>query len=72
MKKIILLLLLIPVFSFGQVVNTFPWTNNFEGNIPLEQDPNDDGDWLLKQGQTPSFNSFAIIFLVSFLLIIHL
>ena len=57
MKKIILLLLLIPVFSFGQVVNTFPWTNNFEDNIPLEQDPNDDGDWLLKQGQTPSFNT---------------
>ena len=57
MKKIILLLLLIPVFSFGQVVNTFPWTNNFEGNIPLDQDQNDDGDWLLNQGPTSSFNT---------------
>ena len=55
--KNILLLLLIPILSFGQVVNTFPWVNNFENNIPLEQDPNDDGDWLLKQGQTPSFNT---------------
>ena len=57
MKKIILLLLLIPVFSFGQVVNTFPWTNNFEGSIPLDQDQNDDGDWLLNQGPTSSFNT---------------
>ena len=57
MKNILILLLLIPVFSFGQVVNTFPWINNFENNIPLEQDTNDDGDWLLKQGQTPSFNT---------------
>ena len=46
MKNILLLLLLIPVLSFGQV-NTFPWVNNFENNIPLEQDPNDNGDWLL-------------------------
>ena len=57
MKNILTLLLLIPVFSFGQVVNTFPWINNFENNIPLEQDTNDDGNWLLKQGQTPSFNT---------------
>ena len=56
MKKIILLLL-IPVFSFGQVINTFPWANNFEGNIPLDQDQNDDGDWLLNQGPTSSFNT---------------
>ena len=35
MKNILLLLLLIPIFSFGQVVNTFPWTNNFEGNIEI-------------------------------------
>jgi hypothetical protein len=57
MKNILLLLLLIPVLSFGQVINTFPWNNNFENNIPLEQDQNDDGDWLLKQGPTPSFNT---------------
>ena len=56
MKKLLLLLLL-PIFSFGQVVNTFPWINDFEYNIPLEQDTNDDGDWLFKQGQTPSFNT---------------
>jgi len=56
MKKILLLLLLLPIFVFGQV-NTFPWTNDFENNIPLEQDLNDDGDWLLKQGATPSFNT---------------
>ncbi len=51
----ILLLILLPIFSFGQVVNTFPWVNNFENYIPLQQDPNDDGDWLFKQGSTPSF-----------------
>ena len=56
MKKLLLLLLL-PIFSFGQVVNTFPWVNNFENGIPLEQDQSDDGDWLFKQGQTPSFNT---------------
>ena len=56
MKKILLLLLLLPTFVFGQV-NTFPWVSDFENNIPLEQDPNDDGDWLLKQGTTPSFNT---------------
>tara|TARA_R110002167_G_scaffold45056_10_gene135402 strand:+ start:397 stop:3162 length:2766 start_codon:yes stop_codon:yes gene_type:complete len=55
--KNIILLLLIPIFSFGQVINTFPWANNFEGNIPLEQDQNDDGDWLLNQGPTSSFNT---------------
>ena len=56
MKKLLLLLLL-PIFSFGQIINTFPWINNFENGIPLEQDQNDDGDWLFKQGQTPSFNT---------------
>jgi len=56
MKKILLILLL-PIFAYGQVINNFPWVNNFENNIPLEQDPNDDGDWLLHQGQTPSFNT---------------
>ena len=37
MKKILLLLLL-PIFSFGQVVNTFPWVNDFENYIELEQE----------------------------------
>ena len=55
MKKILLLLLL-PTFVFGQV-NTFPWTNDFENNIPLEQDPNDDGDWAFWQGSTYSYNT---------------
>ena len=52
MKKILLLLLL-PAFVFGQV-NTFPWVNDFESFIALEQDPNDDGDWTLWQGPTNS------------------
>jgi len=62
MIRIILLLALI-IVSCGapkeccSQVNTFPWANNFEGNIPLEQDPNDDGDWLLNQGPTSSFNT---------------
>ena len=56
MKKLLLLLLL-PIFSFGQSVNTFPWINNFENFVPLQQDPNDDGDWLLHQGPTSSFNT---------------
>jgi len=55
MKKILLLLLL-PTFVFGQV-NTFPWINDFENNIPLEQDANDNGDWVLQNGGTPSFNT---------------
>ena len=40
----------------GQV-NTFPWVHNFDNNIPLEQELNDDGDWLLRTGGTPSFNT---------------
>ena len=56
MKKLLLLLLL-PIFSFGQAVDTFPWINNFENFVPLQQDPNDDGDWLLHQGPTSSFNT---------------
>ena len=45
MKKILLLLLL-PIFSFGQV-NTFPWVNDFESFITLQEDPNDNCDWRL-------------------------
>lgn len=56
MKKILLLLLL-PFITFGQSVNTFPWTNDFESFITLEQDQNDDGDWVLRQGSTPSYNT---------------
>ena len=55
MKKLLLLLLL-PIFSFGQI-NTFPWINNFESFVDLEQDQNDDGDWWLMQGPTSSFNT---------------
>ena len=54
MKNLILILLL-PIFSFGQSISTFPWINDFESFITLEQDQFDDGDWLLKQGGTPSF-----------------
>ena len=53
MKKLLLILLL-PIFSFGQFVNTFPWVHDFENFIPLQQDTNDFGDWLLHQGSTSS------------------
>ena len=56
MKKLLLLLLL-PIFSFGQVVNTFPWVHDFENSVPLEQDTNDFGDWSLIQGNTSSINT---------------
>ena len=56
MKKLLLLLLL-PIFSFGQSVSTFPWVNDFESFIGLEQDQNDFGDWLLMQGPTSSVNT---------------
>ena len=56
MKKLLLLLLL-PIFSFGQVINTFPWVHDFENGIELEQDTNDFGDWWLKQGPTSSVNT---------------
>ena len=55
MKKILLLLLL-PIFSFGQI-NQFPWIHDFENIVGLEQEPNDDGDWWLMQGPTGSFNT---------------
>ena len=56
MKKILILLLL-PIFAFGQNVNTFPWVSDFDNFVNLEQDLNDDGDWLLKQGSTSSGNT---------------
>ena len=55
--KNILILLLIPVFGLGQVVNTFPWIHDFENGVELEQDTNDFADWLLHQGPTSSFNT---------------
>jgi len=53
MKKLLLLLLL-PVFSFGQI-NNFPWVHDFDNLMGLQQDQNDFGDWILKQGGTSSF-----------------
>ena len=55
MKKI-LFLLLIPFVTLGQVSN-FPWVHNFDNNFPLQQETNDFGDWLLRTGGTPSFNT---------------
>jgi len=56
MKNLILLLLL-PVFSFSQVINTFPWVHDFENGVALEQDTNDFADWTLNQGPTSSVNT---------------
>ena len=56
MKKLLLLLLL-PIFSFGQVINTFPWVYDFENVVGLEQDTANDRDWWLMQGPTGSINT---------------
>ena len=56
MKKILFILLL-PLISFGQAINTFPWIHDFENIVGLEQDTNDNGDWWLMQGPTGSFNT---------------
>ena len=56
MKKLLLLLLLLPFIGVGQI-NNFPWIHDFENVIPLEQDTNDYGDWWLAQGPTSSFNT---------------
>ena len=56
MKKILFILLLIPFLGHTQI-NTFPWTHDFENYVGLEQDTTDDGDWLLRQGSTPSYNT---------------
>jgi hypothetical protein len=53
MKNLILLLLL-PIFSFSQVINNFPWVHDFETGVELEQDTNDFGNWWLNQGPTSS------------------
>ena len=52
-----LLLILLPIFSFGQGINTFPWIYDFENAIALEQDTNDFADWYLMQGPTNSVNT---------------
>ena len=56
MKKLLLLLLL-PIFSFGQSVNTFPWVSDFENFINLDQESGDDGNWILAQGSTSSIGT---------------
>ena len=38
-------------------IKIYRWVNDFESFITLEQDPNDDGDWVLRQGSTPSYNT---------------
>ncbi len=64
MKNILYFIITIFVFLllsiqtlFGQAVNSYPWIHNFENFVPLQQDPNDNGDWLLKQGPTSSINT---------------
>ena len=56
MKKILLLLLLLPFVGFGQI-NTFPWTHNFDNGVGLTNWTGDDGDWLLWSGYTYSNNT---------------
>jgi hypothetical protein len=53
MKKIFILLLL-PLVSFSQTINTFPWVHDFENILGLEQDTTNDRDWWLMQGPTSS------------------
>ena len=52
----VILFWLVITTVFGQISN-FPWVHNFDNNFPLQQDTNDFGDWLLKTGGTPSFNT---------------
>tara|TARA_R100001460_G_scaffold15657_1_gene34492 strand:+ start:853 stop:3447 length:2595 start_codon:yes stop_codon:yes gene_type:complete len=56
MKKILFILLL-PLISFSQNIDTFPWVHDFENVIPLQEEVFDNGDWLLHQGPTGSFNT---------------
>ena len=53
MRKLLLILLL-PLFSYGQTIDSFPWVYNFENAIGLEQDTTNDRDWWLNQGSTSS------------------
>ena len=56
MKKILILLALIPIITFGQV-NTFPWTHDFDNGVGLNNWTGDDGDWLMWSGYTWSNNT---------------
>ena len=56
MKKILLILLLLPFITFGQI-NTFPWTHNFDNGVGLTNWAGDDGDWLIWSGYTYSNNT---------------
>ena len=59
MKKLQLLLLtlLIPFLGYTQI-NTFPWVHDFDNGVGLTNwTTNDDGDWLIWSGSTPSFNT---------------
>ena len=59
MKRILFILLLLPFLGFTQIINTFPWTQDFENGIGLTNvawdDPNT--DWLLQTGPTLSVNT---------------
>jgi len=55
--KNILILILLPIFGFSQIINTFPWIHDFENAVALEQDTNDFADWFLNQGPTSSVNT---------------
>ena len=55
--KNILILILLPIFGFSQIINTFPWIHDFENAVALEQDTNDFADWFLNQGPTGSVNT---------------
>ena len=55
MRKI-LILLLFPFISFGQI-DTFPWLHNFDNLMGLQQSQNDFGNWIIKNGPTPSINT---------------
>ena len=56
MKKLLLILLLIPFLGYTQI-NTFPWTHNFDNGVGLTNWTGDDGDWILNSFGTPSFNT---------------
>ena len=56
MKKIIFLLAFVPFLSYSQI-DSFPWIENFDTGGTLENIGDDDGDWILDAGGTPSFNT---------------
>ena len=53
MKKLLLLLLLLPFIGFGQI-NTFPWTHDFDNGVEINNWTGDGGDWVLNSGTTSS------------------